>query len=101
MITALSVLVAEFNTGVAGLSSGSQLLLMPNPTDGLLRVQVSAMEQGGATIRLLAMDGLPLLQKQANGSRTVLDLRLLKAGAYLLEWTDAQGIRIMKSVVRY
>ena len=101
VITEPSVLVAEFSTEAAGSSSDPHLVLMPNPSDGVLWVLVSATDQGGGSIRMLAMDGRTVLEKPASGSRTELDLGLLMAGPYLLEWTDGKGIRMVKPVVRY
>jgi uncharacterized repeat protein (TIGR01451 family) len=99
IITEPSVLVAEFSTGVGDLADSPGMLLMPNPTDGMLVVHVE--EEGVAgRLRLLSMDGRMMLDQRMNGHRTELDLTELGAAMYLLEWTDQQGMRRVMTVIR-
>ena len=99
IITEPSVLVAEFSTGVGDLADSPGMLLMPNPTDGMLVVHVE--EEGVAgRLRLLSMDGRMMLDQRMNGHRTELDLTELGADLYLLEWTDQQGMRKVMTVIR-
>jgi uncharacterized repeat protein (TIGR01451 family) len=99
IITEPSVLVAEFSTGVTHQADSPGMLLMPNPTDGMLVVHVE--EEGVAgRLRLLSMDGRMMLDQRMNGHRTELDLTELGAAMYLLEWTDQQGMRKVMTVIR-
>jgi uncharacterized repeat protein (TIGR01451 family) len=99
VITEPSVLVAEFSTGVAE-RGGPSLLLMPNPTDGELQVQLPEQREQGGVLRVRAMDGRVVLEQKATGGRVQLDLSALGAGPYLLEWTSASGVRIFEPVIR-
>jgi hypothetical protein len=54
VITEPSVLVAEFNTGVAGVSS-DRIMMHPNPTSDQVRVVVTS--NASRTYRVFAADG--------------------------------------------
>ncbi|MBK9177763.1 MAG: T9SS type A sorting domain-containing protein [Flavobacteriales bacterium] len=92
--------MAEFSTGVVE-QGGQDLVLMPNPTNGELLVQLPEQGHDGGTIRILAMDGRAVLELRSNDNRTLLDLSGLGAGPYLLEWTSAGGTRLVKPFVRH
>ena len=85
VITDPSVLVATTGTGMVEQGSGPQLLLLPNPTDGLLVVRMIGDDQRTGMVRLRSMDGRVVLEQRMPGSELRLDVQGLANGAYLAE----------------
>ncbi|MCB0767295.1 MAG: hypothetical protein KDB95_08810, partial [Flavobacteriales bacterium] len=100
VITEPSVLVTDFSTRIRDLDTGSRMVLAPNPTSGLVWVQLDATVDRNGSLRVLAMDGRLLLDERMTGQRTLLDLTELGPGAYLLEWTGNEGARLVMPIIR-
>lgn len=93
VITEPSVLTAEFSTGVHE-ADAVEVHLMPNPTDGLLYVQMP--EGSTTTFDLLSMDGRRLVVPTVWRSGGLqIDVRSLAPGMYMLR-TAAGTARFMK-----
>ncbi|MFZ1330683.1 MAG: T9SS type A sorting domain-containing protein, partial [Flavobacteriales bacterium] len=91
VITEPSVLVAEFSTGVEAQMISADLLLMPNPTNGSVMVQVSNMDHTVGTLNIRAVDGRLVKQLRMSSDRVELDLSALRAGAYWVEVVQSNG----------
>ena len=100
VITAPSVLTAEFSTGVPVLEADRILWLMPNPTSGSLEVSVSSRNAAAGLLQVLAVDGRVVLERRMEGPRTVLDVAPLPAGLYTLSWQDLKGNNTTRRFVR-
>ncbi|MBX2980586.1 MAG: DUF11 domain-containing protein [Flavobacteriales bacterium] len=100
VITEPSVLVAEFSTGVGERAGIPMLHLMPNPTNGTLWVRLNGEGSGSGLLRIMAYDGRLLMEQLANGPITELDLAALVPGAYLIEWLDNNGQRLVERIIR-
>ena len=70
---------------------GPDLLLMPNPTDGMLVVQLSDERYQSGTLYLRSLDGRIVKQQRMSGARAELDLNGLNTGAYWIELITADG----------
>jgi uncharacterized repeat protein (TIGR01451 family) len=100
VITEPSVLVGTMGTGVAEERSVPQLLLSPNPTGGLMQVQVNGERSSEGLLRVLAMDGRVVVEQRMNGPWTELDLSWLSPTMYLLEWNGSHGARAVLPFIR-
>src|SRR5690606_26856558 len=87
VITEPSMLVAEFSTGVHG-SEAHALMLSPNPTDGILVVQMDPGSVGTGVLHILAADGRTMSEHRINGPRAVLDVAALPSGFYTMEFLN-------------
>ena len=85
-----------------GMDAGEvvDLRLFPNPTSGALFLQVPHRFVGhGAAYRIADGTGCVVLTGRVDRSDTAIDVRLLAAGAYLLQVIDAQGaMRVVRFV---
>ncbi|MEO8590554.1 MAG: T9SS type A sorting domain-containing protein, partial [Flavobacteriales bacterium] len=100
VITEPSVLTAEFSTGLPEQGSGPELQLAPNPTDGVLVVQVMDPTSGPGLLRISAVDGRTMWEERVVGSRAVLDMSGLPPGIYNVNWFDASGNTMTERFVR-
>lgn len=86
----------DIQTGVAGSDTDSDpdLVLFPNPTSGLLKVQSSRLNEGNVRIELLNMNGQPvmvLFDGSYGSDEMNLDISRQTPGAYLLKLTSGQS----------
>ncbi|HRT52763.1 MAG TPA: T9SS type A sorting domain-containing protein, partial [Flavobacteriales bacterium] len=87
VITEPSVLTAEFSTGVQ--EQGDQAVhLQPNPVSDVLGITSSA---NITSLRILAADGREVLAQSVRTATAEVNVAELKAGAYLLIATFADG----------
>jgi uncharacterized repeat protein (TIGR01451 family) len=100
VITEPSLLVATTGTGVLEQGSGARLLLMPNPTDGMLIIHMDDPNFTNGHVRVLATDGRVMLEQRMNGPHEVLDVQRLAAGAYTIELFDPGGGRIVERFIK-
>jgi hypothetical protein len=70
------------------LAAGLEVKIYPNPTDGLLQVEISGMEAGEtAQLALFDLNGQKLLQTAATSLFTPVDMSKYPAGIYALQLT--------------
>jgi uncharacterized repeat protein (TIGR01451 family) len=100
VITEPSVLVATTGTGIVERNYGIAMQVFPNPTDGLLRVQLHGDRHGFGQLRIVAMDGRVLMQKRTEGTLALMDLSHLNAGPLLIEWISQHGERHVLPLIR-
>ena len=75
----------------------------PNPSTSKVNVHLSGLEQGNYTIKLLSATNT-LMQEQSqfvnnNELRTVLDLRSLPAGVYLMQVSNGSNL-VTKKIIK-
>ncbi len=88
VITEPSVLVAEFSTGVAGTADADRIHLMPNPTDGILYVQLP--EGIDRTCSIWSTDGRRVAVPHVRTGNTLqLDVHAVTPGLYLLRMENS------------
>lgn len=84
-------------------SFNNNVMLYPNPAQGVVNIVINNTENGELSIRLFSMDGKLLKQisqqKQTNIVNTILDLRSLTAGNYFVRmYMNGQALAIKKVV---
>jgi len=76
--------------------------IFPNPTTGLLHVQLTLGDENSITIELMTLEGKQISRKEINSvSRQVdeeLDMSLLAQGTYFLKLSSGSGTRVYKIV---
>jgi len=84
--------------GVVGLSElalGS-FSIYPNPTEGLLQIELSGKVEGKVQLRITDMSGR-LVQEQllriSGGNRSTMDMSGLQSGQYMVQLTTANWVR--------
>ncbi|MBK7384810.1 MAG: T9SS type A sorting domain-containing protein [Flavobacteriales bacterium] len=87
VITAPSVLVAEFSTDVQGQEQG-QVILAPNPASDRITI-TSPIEL--RSVKLFSPDGRVIQQQRVGASVVTLDIAGLAGGSYVVEITDRNG----------
>ena len=70
----------------------------PNPTSDRLNLRVNGLAIGH--FYLYDAAGTLLLDKKASGGSTSIDLSSLRAGLYLLKYTDRNGIDIFERIIK-
>ena len=77
----------------------STILIYPNPTDGLLQIEIIESGDGDSDFALLLTDsnGMQILRKKEEASRTIIDLSDQPAGLYILNITLNNGIKMERS----
>lgn len=96
-------IVRVFLSGSVGIdapSPSSALALFPNPSDGLLNVEVGDGTFSQGQLRVLAMDGRVVQQQRMDGPRASLDVQHYATGTYLLELTAEGGGRQVQRFVK-
>jgi uncharacterized repeat protein (TIGR01451 family) len=96
VITEPSVLVTEFSTGLSVARGEDGLMVYPNPTSGILVVELADAER----IHLLDLAGRLLVEARVVGNRTLVPLDGLPAGVYLLRVTNARGQAFTRPVTK-
>ncbi|MBL7982017.1 MAG: DUF11 domain-containing protein [Flavobacteriales bacterium] len=99
VITEPSVLVAEFSTGM-GEASSAMIQLRPNPTDGVVVVQLDGAGYTGGTLRVFAADGRVVTTQRIFGPVLELDLAGLSPGIFVIECEAIDGSRATARLVR-
>jgi len=96
--------LADIMTGTQEAAWGQSLRLFPNPTSGLISVDVPGLSGNAAqlTARMLDVTGREVAAKLTQGGVTRLDLDLsgLSAGIYFLQLRDSAGRGVMRRVVK-
>jgi len=69
----------------------SGIRVFPNPTEGSLYVDLSALKASGGTLVLLDASGRTRITARVEGTTQQLDLQGLAIGSYVLQVLDAQG----------
>ena len=75
-----------------------RLLVSPNPTSDRLDLRLNGLAIGH--FYLYDAAGTLLLDKKASGGSTSIDLSSLRAGLYLLKYTDRNGIDIFERIIK-
>ena len=84
-------------TGVTERPGASQARLFPNPTSGLVRVE---MTEPAITCQMVNMMGSVVMETAVTGTQFDLDLGRLAAGVYLMKITMADGKPAYEKVVK-
>ena len=90
--------------GIVGISETAyedqSIFVFPNPTQGVLFLQMPEGSNADITIRVYNMEGKIVLQSIENGNTNPvsLDVSQLPAGAYLLQTTDTENQQMLKFV---
>jgi len=96
--------LADIMTGTGEAAWGQSLRLFPNPTSGLLTLDVPGLTGNTTRLnaRLLDVTGREVSApfSRAGASRLDLDLTALPAGIYFLQLRDSAGRGVMRRVVK-
>ena len=88
------------NTANEGLVPGPQFTLMPNPSQGLVRLTLERQQPGPLQLTVYSALGQEVLRQtvpsQARSQELTLDLRGQAAGMYLIRLSDGQGSRVAR-----
>ena len=76
---------------------GNKISLFPNPANSTLNVRIDDLN-GNAQLQVYDVMGKLVMQQQANKQVTALNIAKLSAGIYMLNISDASGVRTMKFV---
>ena len=87
VITAPSVLVAEFSTGSEDRNT-QKLRIAPNPASDQLTVWHLTENMIGGNLRVVGVDGRAVVNTPITNDRMVLDLSTFSAGLYVLQVRD-------------
>ena len=83
-------------------SGGGGIRLFPNPTEGMLFVDLSAMKALGGTLVLLDASGRTRITARVEGTTQQLDLQGLAIGSYVLQILDEEGAVLgVEQVIRH
>lgn len=76
------------------------LTVYPNPTTGFVRIRVKGEIRSSYSVRVISTQGYTLLKKDEVDAKdeTVIDLRALPKGVYLMEVTDMRGKSIRRII---
>ena len=69
--------------------------IYPNPSNGLVHFEVSALEQESFEVQLFNLQGSLVLSSTIDNSNTSLDLRSLPAGSYVLRTNSGQSFSLI------
>lgn len=94
VITEPSVLVAEFSTGVDE-AHASGFHVMPNPTDGILIVQLDDEARVGEWLQVMGIDGRTIRTTRITSDRVEMDVSDLAPGTYILQ-ASTSNVRFIK-----
>ena len=96
--TPLRWTVACGSVGLAELTT-NDFSVYPNPTEGLLQIELGAKVTGAVQFRLLDMSGRVVLDQPLlmnGGTRNTLDLRGLQSGNYMVQLTTAKWVKTQR-----
>jgi uncharacterized repeat protein (TIGR01451 family) len=100
VITDPCVVETTLGAGITEQGNVPELLLTPNPTNGMLLVQLSDARYQGGILHVRSLDGRLAKQQRMPVVRTTIDVSDLRAGAYWIELigTDGQvaGTKLLK-----
>ncbi len=91
---------AGLSVGMAERPGTQQPWLYPNPTDGMLMVQVGEMDLTPGVLRVRCMDGRVVLEQRMSAPNTALDVQHVAAGTYTVELIDTQQQRMMQRFIK-
>jgi hypothetical protein len=84
---------------VEQLTADMQIKIYPNPTKGLLQVELAGIfDNKAANITVLTLNGQIIMQTQASGQTTNIDLSAQAAGVYLLRLTIGSKVTDYKII---
>ncbi len=87
-------------TGLIEYSNNSSIRLFPNPTTGMVNVEVSGIE-GNAIMNVYSIQGQEVFNKELNGNiKTDLDLSGLSKGIYLIKITNEKTNILSKLIIQ-
>lgn len=72
--------------------------IYPNPTQGLLKVEIPVQEEISATITVLTIQGALVKKLQVSGAITEIDLRSQSPGVYLMQISIGEAISEWKII---
>jgi hypothetical protein len=86
-------------TGVVEYSNNSSIRLFPNPTTGMVNVEVNGID-GNAIMNVYSIQGQEVFNKELNGNlKAELDLSGLSKGIYLIKITNEKTNIVSKLIV--
>jgi hypothetical protein len=74
--------------------------IYPNPVTDQLTVEASLPPREGMTARIYSMQGQEIVQQELKDGKAIINTSLLSAGIYLLQLTDANGGKVVKTIVK-
>jgi hypothetical protein len=87
-------------TGLIEYSNNSSIRLFPNPTTGLVNVEVNGID-GNAIMKVYSIQGQEVFNKELNGNiKTELDLTGLSKGIYLIKITNEKTNILSKLIIQ-
>lgn len=101
VITDPCVVVTTLGAGITEQGNVPGLLLTPNPTNGLLLVQLSNDRYQGGVLHVRSLDGRLVKQQRMSAARTMIDLSDVRAGAYWIEFIGADGRVVGGKLLKY
>ncbi len=72
-------------------------MVFPNPTDGLLQIQLGSKVTGKVQLRITDMSGRLVMEEQLlmnDGTRNTVDMAKLQSGQYLVQLTTPNWVKI-------
>ena len=101
VITDPCVVVTTLGAGIAEQGNVPELLLTPNPTNGVVMVRLSDDRYQGGTLHVRSLDGRLVKQQRMTTARTSIDLNDLRAGAYWMEFIGTDGQVVGAKLLKY
>lgn len=86
--------------GIPSISSEQDILIYPNPTDGLITIKFSKPEQESISIQLINLNGEILFNQITTSSNTQLNLSYISVGSYFLKCTVGQHSYTSKVILK-
>lgn len=96
--TPLSWTVGCGGVGIEEVSNGS-FSIYPNPTNGLISIELSEQEFGNVQLRVLDMSGRLVMDQPMlmnGGTRNAVDMRGLQSGNYMVQLTTAKWVKTQR-----
>lgn len=83
-------------TGIEGASTGDYLFAYPNPTTGVLSIELTHMPIGEAAIRITDVKGSLIRTITVLGTHARIELTNAPVGFYFLHYTDAGTSKVLR-----
>jgi hypothetical protein len=84
LVHQLKVVTPPPATGTGVVTAPKQFSLVPNPTEGVVKISWDNIAAASATLRITDMAGRELMRKEASGGETILNMQSLPSGAYFI-----------------
>ena len=99
VVTNTAVTTIEMVSSTHTPNTNEQLGLMPNPTEGIVRVVLPIGSNGNGSLQVVSMLGQKMMQKNTTSDTETIDISNLPSGIYLIQWR-ADGKQYIGKVAR-